>query len=169
MLPYLYCQILTEFKYSSLYHLLKTLPDPHLKGWLRLILLKKVIFSKEEDHRAKPMMEEARKRLELFKWQDQAANHLIHLKKFFSEYPTVIQSDEKSKKINIGLRRVEKEKGQKLIQMDEEYKLTGQTEFDFLLAEQNLKRATSSLPTSQLPIAKHGVVLTDDYSNQVVV
>ena len=167
MLPYLYCQVLTVFRYSSLYHLLETLPLSHLKGWLRLILLKKVQFSKEQNEQAKLLMNEAYNRLELFNYQNRAAQHLIHLKKFFSEYPTVIESKkENNKEVKIGLRQVEKEliTTPELIEMEEEPKLTGQKELDFLLTEQNLKTTTTIIP--QIPITKHGIILSDEYSKQ---
>ena len=154
MIPYLNCKFLKNtFSYYDLYEVLEKLPIPYLNGWLRLIVHKRADFSIEQNNRVRPMWIEARKRLELFHYQNIASQHLLHLKDYLRQYPTLVTDKQgkpevKTQTLKAPTVRVE------------EHPLTGKNELDFILAEKNIQ----TIPLTIQPLEKHGAILNDEYS-----
>lgn len=155
MLPYLYCQSLTRFSYTKLYSVLESLPIEYLRGWLNIILRKKISFSSEENKEVKNLLNQTRERLVLLRTQEKANKHLFQLKSFLSKYPTLTQPKPPATgKLQVATIT---QRSQPFIPRSD-YVLTGKNEIDYILTDKNL---TSQRTTKQ---KNHGPILTDSFS-----
>ena len=157
MLPNLYCSPYSTFSYLKLYESLEKLPLDYLRAWLRILYHKIIKYTKEQQLLVKQFRSDGRKRLELFNYQNFAATHLVHLKKFLAQYPTLIAKE--GKPVAVGLQTA---KAPPPSTVPSEHVLSGQAEIDYLLTDHSLKPSTA--PQEKAIVTKHGEPQIDEYS-----